>query len=772
VLTTSNVGQLKQLATLAVDTPGSGLGSYNPVYAQPLYVAGITVNSAYQSHCNNLTVNQQPACNMLVAVTGYGSIYAWNADTGKTIFSRTALQGTALWNDCGFGSSVAQMANGGAGNTPFGGILSTPVIDPALNPPAMFLTSLCKNLGGKVFWYLHEIDLTNNLQDVANSNSPVLLNPTAPASDEADDEVGATVAFNGYSGSQRSALLEVRNPYATPNPVIYFSFGAAVPEAYSASGNPTTYHGWVFAYTVTGTSNQLASVTGFPFMTTSKGAAGNTDTPLCAQNCTLPSPSPSCVASGYQNSPNWCGHGGGTWMSTRGAAANTLGTGSSQVAWVYYGAGNGAFQTNGQNYGQSILDFRLSQASGADSTPHQSFTTHGGPTGCPPTGTTQCLEPALQPSLGAGCPNETGGNCQYTVETQNANDWDMATSGILLFDDNAGKHRLVTIDKAGYGHLLTQGQVCDPSVCTSGSGQEFTPGDTGDWPFGALQSNLCDTLGTMYASNCHRITSLAFYPGNNNLYFWPYQEALTSLQFVGDITKQWPTSGTITTSISVDPKTHLSHVYANGSSCGTCPCAGTCFLSKVIPGDFLIVNGCDPSIPNACPVITSVQDDFTLFLSFDPQVTTAPWAYSDFFVMPDSEVQPKSTYVEYPGGSVVVTSSGATNEIVWGAGSVQSACYPKGAGALYAYDPGTLAKLWATVNLSPVPFFSLTYPAFNATAGNAAGLYAEPSIVNGNVYVPTFGINSSTDCSTSSPASGIIVFCGPGTTACNGNWQK
>jgi hypothetical protein len=110
-------------------------------------------------------------------------------------------------------------------------------------------------------------------------------------------------------------------------------------------------------------------------------------------------------------------------------------------------------------------------------------------------------------------------------------------------------------------------------------------------------------------------------------------------------------------------------------------------------------------------------------------------------------------------------------EEISGAGSVQSACYLKGAGALYAYDPGTLAKLWATVNLSPVPFFSLTYPAFNATAGNAAGLYAEPTIVNGNVYVPTFGINSSTSCSTSSPASGIIVFCGPGTTACTGTWQ-
>jgi len=147
VLTTSNVGNLTQLATLTVNTPpgSAGVGSYNPIYAQPLSVAGITVKSAYQSNCNNLTINQQPACNMLVAVTAYGSIWAWNADTGATIFSRTSVFG-----DCGPQATIAKQTDGGAGTAYYGGILATPVIDSTLSPAAMFLTSLCKTQGGTV----------------------------------------------------------------------------------------------------------------------------------------------------------------------------------------------------------------------------------------------------------------------------------------------------------------------------------------------------------------------------------------------------------------------------------------------------------------------------------------------------------------------------------------------------------------------------------------------------------------------------------------------
>jgi hypothetical protein len=83
---------LTLLAPLTVDTPPSSvfpswMSEYgietNLIYAQPLYVAGITVNSAGSvgnpGNCKTAGVYM---CNMLVAETLYGSVWAWNADTG------------------------------------------------------------------------------------------------------------------------------------------------------------------------------------------------------------------------------------------------------------------------------------------------------------------------------------------------------------------------------------------------------------------------------------------------------------------------------------------------------------------------------------------------------------------------------------------------------------------------------------------------------------------------------------------------------------------
>lgn len=50
----------------------------NPIYSQPLYVPGMTVSSpASTSNCS-------PSCNMLVAATLNGTVFAWNADRGRS----------------------------------------------------------------------------------------------------------------------------------------------------------------------------------------------------------------------------------------------------------------------------------------------------------------------------------------------------------------------------------------------------------------------------------------------------------------------------------------------------------------------------------------------------------------------------------------------------------------------------------------------------------------------------------------------------------------
>ena len=88
-----------------VDYPSSTLsvGIQNAIYAQPLYVAGMHVSG--NSNCGS---SPNYTCNMLVAVTQAGSVWAFNADSGKVIWSDcqshdgiTCTHG-ALWQeDCG-----------------------------------------------------------------------------------------------------------------------------------------------------------------------------------------------------------------------------------------------------------------------------------------------------------------------------------------------------------------------------------------------------------------------------------------------------------------------------------------------------------------------------------------------------------------------------------------------------------------------------------------------------------------------------------------------
>jgi len=93
----------------------------------------------------------------------------------------------------------------------------------------------------------------------------------------------------------------------------------------------------------------------------------------------------------FQGAPNWGGHGAGIWMYGRGPAANTLGTGSSQVSHTYVATGNGGFQvysgSSAYNLGSSILDFQMSAggvAGASGTSPTQSFTPYGGAAYSPP----------------------------------------------------------------------------------------------------------------------------------------------------------------------------------------------------------------------------------------------------------------------------------------------------------------------------------------------------------------------------------------------------
>jgi len=706
---------------LLVDTPPASLNggspvTTNPIYAQPLYVPGITVHNPAQGTCS--------PCDMVVIATAYGSIFAYNADNGYLLWSRTGTSGAQgtnwLWaDDCGAsGNVVGSLTSNYIGpGLPFAGIVSTPVIDNGPPSPytyTMFLTSVCQTGGltPQQQWWLHEIDLAGLASgaDLAGQDiSTVQINPTG---------------MNVTNQLQRPALLEIKVSEATPNPLIYVAFGVAGPENVSAK----PYHGWLLGYTIN-SSAAFVTTPSLAFVATPSGCGSGGGTTQCPTGNSGTPPCDCLVPSGDQSAPNWGGMGGGIWMSGRGPASRTDSTG---LAHTYVATGNGGFQNSSTtNWGDGILDFHLSSA-GMPTSPSDYFTPFGGPPDCWETNT---CSPVIQPSLaGTSCAYDTPGDgtCSHTVELYNEYDWDMGVSGITLFNDSSSHYFAVAVDKGGFGFLLLQDNM-----------KHFASGDPGNlFPFQAV-GTTCSGAGY----TCDRTTSLAFY--NNTLYFWPYQEVLRSLQFnessisAGSATIYTNSAGTTVT--------------GSGCTTGSCPsCSGgSCFTHTVIPGDWLVADGCSGS---SCPVVTAVNSDTQVTVSppFSPAIPASDpvnYNYSGYFVNPIGDTVPTAGQVGYPGGSVIVTSNGTASEtgVVWGLyGGPSSTEDNAGAGYLDAYDAGTLSALWSTYHHS----------SFNLAR------FALPTVAHGSLFIPTYNITASqgtmhgSACSSSAPCLGVLVYQG------------
>jgi hypothetical protein len=706
------------------------LGLPNPIQAQPLYVSQVSTTPAL-NNCPN-------PCNMLIAPTLTDSVYAWNADTGATIWSdcsQTGCTRAALWyDDCGSGSGPSLVGYGGTAGLPFAGIVSTPVVDTSVSPPVVYLTSLCATTTTTVKWWIHQLNLYTGANNVAHQQ----IYGSATGADGADDLTGSSIAFNAWETMQRAALLQVKvSGTGTPNNLIDVGLGFGNGPV----GEITTpYHGWVFGYD--GSLTQK-----FSFVTTAKGWGGgaNTDSPACTANCTCsgtacdcgggsggcgPGQPSGCIATNYVFAANWCGHAGGVWMSGRGPAANQDSSGNSHA---YFGVGNGGFQQRDstgallssiQNWDNSVLDFPL-PASGGGSTyqsPSEYFTPYGG-----------ASVPLKAPLLG----NETGGNpVAKTFEGLSQNDYDMSVSGILLFDDPDSNHRLVTIDKAGYGYLLTQGNLCGsgsgcyPSAGTGGAGGATNdPGNA--FSFAANQVQCPDQITD--DQNCDRVTSMAFYKDGSPpyLYVWPSYEVLAGLQLSDNSSQAGPGSITATGGTTV-----------TGS--------GTSFSSYVIPGDMLIAGGC--TLPS-CPIITAVSSTpQQLTISQNLTVSGASWSYSGYLINPIYDVHPMDSYVQYPGGALTVSSNSGSDAVVWALVNLQNPGPPPGTlmGALYVYDASNLHLLWCSNSTSCTPPSVRTFT-------NAS--FALPTVANGYVYIPTAGISAAT-CGTPAACSGVMVYSG------------
>jgi outer membrane protein assembly factor BamB len=202
LLTDANVGSsgFGELFSIPVD---------GFVYAQPLYVAGLTVNG--QAH------------NVLYIVTENDSLYAFDADTGVKLWKRT-------FTDPAHGiTPVPESVVGANDISPVIGITSTPVIDSSTG--TLYLEATTQKVSGSTTTFAHHLYAVA-LDTGANRVAPVNIMATITRTD------GSKFSFDPLWDLQRPSLL-------LSGGLVYIGFGS------HNDIRPSYSHGFIFAYDAT-----------------------------------------------------------------------------------------------------------------------------------------------------------------------------------------------------------------------------------------------------------------------------------------------------------------------------------------------------------------------------------------------------------------------------------------------------------------------------------------------------------------------------------------
>jgi hypothetical protein len=176
------------------------------VYAQPLYVPGVMVNSALH--------------NVIYVATEHDVVYAFDADTNSPTplwtVSFTSADGTSV-------TTVPASDTGCPDLTPELGITGTPVIDTSTH--TMYLVARTKE-NGTYLMRLHALDIRSGAEQFGG---PLPIQATVPGTGEG----GTTVSLNTFTQNQRASLV-------LSNGTLYIPFGSLC--------DTDPYHGWLLAY--------------------------------------------------------------------------------------------------------------------------------------------------------------------------------------------------------------------------------------------------------------------------------------------------------------------------------------------------------------------------------------------------------------------------------------------------------------------------------------------------------------------------------------------
>lgn len=217
ILNTSNVtaSQFGKLFSWAVD---------DQVYAQPLYVPGVTIGGR--------------TTNVVYVATMNNSVYAFDAEHPSAPPLKSVNLGTNVTRSNVPTNAACPTTNTATSANPGGelGILSTPVIDSSSK--TMYVVAATPVSGGYAH-YLHALDITT----LADKQSPVLIQPSVPGSGY-DSQSGRVSLSPTTTVSQRTALL-------LANGSVYAGFASCGHDA-------DPWHGWVVGYSTSNLQTQTA----------------------------------------------------------------------------------------------------------------------------------------------------------------------------------------------------------------------------------------------------------------------------------------------------------------------------------------------------------------------------------------------------------------------------------------------------------------------------------------------------------------------------------
>ena len=175
------------------------------VDAEPLYASAVTISG-------------QGTHNVLIVTSEHDTVYAFDADTGTTLWSRSLLMSGETTSDPRGCDQV----------TPEIGITSTPVIDRASGPNGVvYLVAMSKN-GTTYYQRFHALDLALGTELFGG---PIEIQATYPGT--GDNSNGTDVVFDPAQYKERAALLLL-------NGVIY--------TGWASHCDYRPYTGWIIGY--------------------------------------------------------------------------------------------------------------------------------------------------------------------------------------------------------------------------------------------------------------------------------------------------------------------------------------------------------------------------------------------------------------------------------------------------------------------------------------------------------------------------------------------